>query len=82
MEGDIMEKLKDNINKLFKSLDAYSQDDYDIDEEIKPEYSKQELMDIYGLEDWQADLVLKGEYEIGDFEEEEIEDDSYYDDEE
>lgn len=31
-----------------------------------------------GLEDWQRDLVKSGEYEPYDFEEESMDDDSYY----
>ena len=30
------------------------------------------------LEDWQTDLVMKGEYDTRNFEEEDLEDDDYY----
>ena len=44
---------------------------------IRYKYTKEEL-DNYGLEDWQQELVNKGEYEPWNFEEEELEDDDYY----
>ena len=52
-------------------------DDASLDES-NGEYTKRELMDVYGLEDWQADLVLKGEYDPWNFEEEDLEEDDYY----
>ena len=49
-------------------------------ERAKPRYTDKDLAD-YGLEDWQKDLVNKGEYEPWNFEEEDLdEDDYYYDD--
>lgn len=35
-------------------------------------------MDAYGLEEHEKDLVRKGEYDPWDFEEEEMDEDSYY----
>ena len=40
-------------------------------------YTDDEL-DDYGLEDWQKDLVKKGDYEPWNFEEEDLEEDDYY----
>ena len=41
------------------------------------EYSEKDL-DNLDLEDWQKNLVRSGEYEPYDFEEESLDDDSYY----
>jgi len=41
------------------------------------EYSEEDL-DNLDLEEWQKDLVRSGEYEPYDFEEESMDDDSYY----
>ena len=49
-------------------------------EKSKPRYTDKELAD-YGLEDWQKDLVNKGEFEPWNFEEEDLEEDDYYYDE-
>ena len=43
----------------------------------KSEYSDKEL-DEYGLEDWQKDLVKKGDFNPWNFEEENLEEDDYY----
>lgn len=40
-------------------------------------YTDKEL-DDYGLEDWQKELVKKGEYEPWNFEEEDLEEDDYH----
>ena len=40
-------------------------------------YTDEEL-DNYGLEEWQKELVKKGEYEPWNFEEEVLEEDDYY----
>ena len=57
---------------LLDSLNS-SKDDEDIDEELETE------MDTYCLEDWQKDLVRKGEYNPWNFEEDgELEEDDYY----
>lgn len=40
-------------------------------------YTDEEL-DDYGLEDWQKELVKKGEYEPWNFEEEDLEEDDYH----
>ena len=49
------------------------------DEELdnNSEYKDEEL-DNYGLEDWQKEEVKKGNYDPWNFEEEELEDDDYY----
>lgn len=47
------------------------------DEENVSGYTDDELND-YGLEDWQKDLVKKGEYDPWNFEEEDLEEDDYY----
>ena len=39
---------------------------------------KDDELDNYGLEDWQKDLVKKGEYDPWNFEEEDLEEDDYY----
>ena len=49
----------------------------DDDYENESEYTEEE-MDDYGLEDWQKDLVRKGEYNPWNFEEEDLEEDDYY----
>ena len=41
------------------------------------EYTDEEL-DNYGLEDWQKEEVKKGNYDPWNFEEEELEEDDYY----
>lgn len=41
------------------------------------EYSDEEL-DEYGLEDWQKELVKRGEYDPWNFEEEELDEEDYY----
>ena len=38
----------------------------------------EERMDDLDLEDWQKDLVRKGEYDPKNFEEEELDEDDYY----
>jgi hypothetical protein len=38
----------------------------------------EERMDDLDLEDWQKDLVRKGEYDPENFEEEELDEDDYY----
>ena len=43
------------------------------------EYTDEEL-DTYGLEDWQKEEVKKGNYDPWNFEEEELEEDYYFDD--
>ena len=45
--------------------------------ENNSEYSEEDL-DNLDLEEWQKDLVRSGEYEPYDFEEESMDDDSYY----
>lgn len=40
-------------------------------------YTSKEL-DPYGLEDWQKELVKKGEYDPWNFEEDDLEEDDYY----
>ena len=39
---------------------------------------KKEMHYDDGLEEWQRDLIKSGEYELYDFEEESMDDDSYY----
>ena len=57
------------VNEIDKMM--HKKDDYD--EELEKE------MDDYMLEDWQKDLVRKGEYEPWNFEEDgELEEDDYY----
>ena len=51
--------------------------DKDDEYENESEYTEEE-MDDYGLEDWQKDLVRKGEYNPWNFEEEDLEEDDYY----
>lgn len=59
-------------------LDALSSNnDAGEDEDNVSEYTDEEL-DNYGLEDWQKDLVKKGEYDPWNFEEEDLEEDDYY----
>lgn len=51
------------------------------EEENNNKHEKKSNDNIYGLEDWQNDLVKKGECDPWNFEEEELEeDDFYYDD--
>lgn len=53
-----------------------------LEEQAQKEQEDQELedeMDTYCLEEWQKELVRKGEYDPCDFEEDgELEDDDYY----
>lgn len=58
-------------------MDALSNKDDDDDEDNVSGYTDDEL-DNYGLEDWQKDLVKKGEYDPWNFEEEDLEEDDYY----
>ena len=62
--------MNDELNeKYMDEIDEYEVDI--VDKEL----------DIYNLEDWQKDLVIKGEYDPWDFEEEDLEEDDYYEDE-
>ena len=47
------------------------------DNQNNSEYTEQDL-DNLDLEEWQKDLVRSGEYDPYDFEEESLDDDSYY----
>lgn len=46
-------------------------------ENKRSQYTDEEL-DAYDLEDWQKDLVKKGDYDPWNFEEEDLEEDDYY----
>ena len=46
-------------------------------EKNNSEYTDEEL-DAYGLEDWQKEEVKKGNYDPWNFEEEDLEEDDYY----
>lgn len=52
----------------------------EVDDENESDYLDEEL-DDYNLEEWQKDLVKKGEYDPWDFEEEDLEEDDYYEEE-
>ena len=47
-------------------------------EEDKKKKELEKKMSDAGLEDWQKELVRKGEYEPHNFEEEDLEEDDYY----
>ncbi|NMA50850.1 MAG: hypothetical protein GX951_03260 [Mollicutes bacterium] len=51
--------------------------DLNIEDENTSKYTEAEL-DNYGLEEWQKELVRKGEYDPWNFEEENLEDDDYH----
>lgn len=53
-------------------IDKHIHKDDDVDEELERE------MDDYCLDDWQKDLVRRGEYYPWSFDEDEIDEDSYY----
>lgn len=77
---DTIEEINNNPNRI-RLIDVFD-DKYPRTykrkhKKIRYKYTKQEL-DNYGLEDWQQDLVNKGEYEPYNFEEEDLEDDDYY----
>ena len=55
-----------------KSKKEKQDDDDDIDERLENE------MNAYDLEDWQKDLVRKGEYDPWNFEEKNLEEEDYY----
>lgn len=59
------------------TIDDYIQKKKDKDDYNVSGYTDDEL-DDYGLEDWQKDLVKKGDYEPWNFEEEDLEEDDYY----
>ena len=57
-----------------------------MDEELKEleqnsTYTIDELRNVYNLEDYQIKLVLKGDYNPWDFEEEDLEEDDYFEEE-
>lgn len=58
-------------------MDALSNIRDEDDEDNVSGYTDDEL-DDYGLEDWQKDLVKKGDYDPWNFEEEDLEEDDYY----
>ena len=43
--------------------------------------NKENELNNYNLEDWQKDLIKEGKYDPSNFEEEELEDDDYYEEE-
>ena len=47
-------------------------------EKYEKEKELEQKMEEYGLEEWQKDLVRSGEYNIDNFEEENLEEDDYY----
>ena len=52
--------------------------DKTINKKKKIDTKLEKEMDAYGLEDWQKDLVRKGEYEPWNFDEEDLEEGDYY----
>lgn len=51
----------------------------DIQDENDKKKQQEKEMDAYGLEEWQKDLVRKGEYDPWNFEEDgDLEEDDYY----
>lgn len=66
-------KKKGNALGFFSFLE-------DLDEKDKQNKRYKELEEL-GLEDWEIKKVLEGEFEPQDFEEEDLEDDSYYEEE-
>lgn len=71
--------------KFISNLDNNCKSNYEVKEEGNETYDEEELeekMNDLNLEEWQKDLIRKGDYELEDFEEEEINEDSYYFDDE
>ena len=50
------------------------------DKKKKKKKALEDEMDVYGLSDEEKELVRKGEQDVTDFDEEDLEDDDYYDD--
>lgn len=74
-------KHKENKVSLTEVAAGIAIADYltrDKDEEENVSGYTDEELDDYGLEDWQKDLVKKGEYNPWNFEEEDLEEDDYY----
>ena len=89
---DKKRRLENKIGKKIDYEEDDSEEDYDekpkksllqtIEESKKNKnnknrYSDKELNE-YGLENWQKDLVNKGDFEPWNFEEEDLEEDDYY----
>ncbi len=64
-------------NNKKKSQQAFGLFSFIEEQQNNSNYTDKEL-DAYGLEDWQKELVKKGEYEPWNFEEENLEEDDYY----
>lgn len=64
-------------NNKKKSQQAFGLFSFMEEQQNNSNYTDKEL-DAYGLEDWQKELVKKGEYEPWNFEEENLEEDDYY----
>ena len=67
-----------NGKNIVYDIEDEEEEENKVIEDNNSEYTKEELMNDYGLEDWQADLVLSGEYDPWNFDEQDLEEDDYY----